>query len=149
MTIHLYIMDSFEEMLDGVYDKLESCTNSAKMQSKISLQPPELIKHGHHFIWKNVKEFLRVVNKPPEHVIKFLSEELKCQMTWITESKSDGLNIDYDRLSSSMISELMKKYVLEYVYCKKCKSTNTAITKDSQIRRYLFVCQNCGDQYYH
>lgn len=149
MTIHLYIMDSFEEMLDGVYDKLESCTNSAKMQSKISLQPPELIKHGHHFIWKNVKEFLRVVNKPPEHVIKFLSEELKCQMTWITESKSDGLNIDYDRLSSSMISELMKKYVLEHVYCKKCKSTNTVITKDSQIRRYLFVCQNCGDQYYH
>ena len=75
--------------------------------------------------------------------------ELKCQITWITESKSDGLNIDYNRLSSIMITDLMKKYVLEYVYCKKCKSTNTIISKDSQIRKYLSICQNCGDQYYH
>lgn len=142
-------MNSFEDMLEEVYEKLESCTNSMKMQSKISLPPPELIKHGHHFIWKNVKAFLKVVNKPPEHVVKFFSDELKCQITWITESKSDGLNIDYNRLSSIMITDLMKKYVLEYVYCKKCKSTNTIISKDSQIRKYLSICQNCGDQYYH
>ena len=101
------------------------------------------------FIWKNIKEFLRVVNKPPEHVVKFFSDELKCQITWITDSKSDGINIDYDRLKSTTINELMKKYVLEYVYCKKCTSTNSIISKDSQLRKYLFVCQNCGDQYYH
>ncbi len=142
-------MESFDIMLDDVYDKLESCTSSAKMQSKIILPQLELVKHGHHFIWKNMKAFLRIVNKPPEHVVKFFSEELKCQITWITESKSDGVIIDYDRLSSSTISELMKKYVLEYVYCKKCKSTNSIISKDSQVRKYLFVCQNCGDQYYH
>jgi translation initiation factor 2 subunit 2 len=142
-------MDSFDIMLDDVYDKLESYTNSAKMQSKITLPQPELIKHGHHFIWKNMKQFLKIVNKPPEHVVKFFSDELKCQITWITDSKSDGVNIDYDRLTSSTITELMKKYVLEYVYCKKCKSTNSIISKDSQLRKYLFVCQNCGDQYYH
>lgn len=142
-------MDSFDMMLDDVYEKLESCTNSVKMQSKIIIPSPELTKHGHHFIWKNIKTFLKIVNKPPEHVVKFFSDELKCQITWITESKSDGINIDYDRLSSSTITELMKKYVLEYVYCKKCKSTNSIISKDSNVRKYLFVCQNCGDQYYH
>ena len=142
-------MDYFDIMLDDVYEKLESYTNNIKMQSKITLPKPELIKHGHHFIWKNMKDFLRIVNKPPEHVVKFFSEELKCQITWITESKSDGINIDYNKLSSTTINELMKKYVLEYVYCKKCTSTNSIISKDSQLRKYLFVCQNCGDQYYH
>jgi translation initiation factor 2 subunit 2 len=142
-------MNSFDEMLDDVYEKLESHTNSVKMQNKITLPPLELTKHGHHFIWKNIKAFLKIVNKPPEHVVKFFSDELKCQITWITESKSDGINIDYARLTSTTINELMKKYVLEYVFCKKCKSTNSIISKDSQVRKYLFVCQNCGDQYYH
>ena len=79
-------MNSFEEMLDEVYDKINSCTNNTQIQSSITLPNPELIKHGHHFIWKNIEVFLKIINKPAEHFIKFLSNELKCQIIWITES---------------------------------------------------------------
>ena len=142
-------MNSFEEMLDEVYEKINSCTNNILTQSNITLPTPELIKHGHHFIWKNIDVFLKIINKPAEHFIKFLSNELKCQIIWITESYTDGINLDYNKLNSKIIYDMMKKYILEYVYCKKCKSTNTQITKDTQLRKYLFVCQNCGDQYFH
>lgn len=130
---------SFEEMLDQVYELLDE-----NIKEKIDLQIPEpvLIRSGNNNIWKNIKEFLKITNKPPDHLMHFLNVELSNVVTWISDKKSDGVIIK-EKIKPEKIINLMKKYIVEYVICKSCKTNNIEITKDNKIRTYLLKCNNC------
>ena len=53
-------MESFNDMLNKLYLKLESSVFK-KNNIKIILPEPILIKSGHKTIWKNAKEYLRLL----------------------------------------------------------------------------------------
>lgn len=135
---------SFDQMLNELYDNLNQSNNNLK----IILPEPQLIKNGSNFIWKNVKEYLKLVKRPPEHFINFIKKETNWQINWITSSKSDGLILNQKRLNNGQIIDIMKSYLKEYVICKGCKSTYTYIEKDKNIRKYNFSCLNCHNEYY-
>jgi len=42
------------------------------------------------------------------------------------------------------IESLLRKYIVEYVTCKACRSPNTTLTKDSVSRLYFMQCEECG-----
>ena len=42
------------------------------------------------------------------------------------------------------IESLLRKYIVEYVTCKMCRSPNTTLTKDSVSRLYFMHCDDCG-----
>lgn len=42
------------------------------------------------------------------------------------------------------IESLLRKYIVEYVTCKACRSPNTSMTKDSVSRLYFMQCEECG-----
>lgn len=137
-------MESFEDMLNELYDNLDQ---NNKVVS-VALPEPKLIKNGNNIIWKNVKEFLRLTNRPPDHFTTFLNKDCNCQVNWITESKSDGLIFTQKKIKAVHIIDYMKLYLKEYVVCKSCKSYNTTIIKDSSIRKYNLICLNCKNEYY-
>jgi translation initiation factor 2 beta subunit (eIF-2beta)/eIF-5 len=115
---------------------------------KISLPDPVIIKNGSNIIWKNVKEFLRITRRPPDHFVNFLRKESNCVINWISESKSDGLTFSQKKLKSDFLIDHMKIYLKEYVICKSCKSINTYIERDKNLRKYNFICINCNNQYF-
>lgn len=135
-------MSSFEQMLDNLLNKIE------KKQNKINiiLPDPVLIKSGNNIIWKNIKEYLKIIKRPPTHFINFLNYELSCLINWISESKSDGCIIHL-KIKSNTIIDLMKKYIKDYVLCKSCQSINTIINKDKTLKKYNFICYDCNNNY--
>lgn len=137
-------MESFEDMLDELYDNLDQNNQIVS----VVLPNPELIKSGSNFIWKNVKEFLKITNRPPDHFMNYLNKNCNCQVNWITESKSDGLIFNQKRITVMNIIDFMKNYLKDFVICKSCKSYNTTIEKDQTIRKYNFICHNCKNEYY-
>lgn len=137
-------MESFEEMLVELYNNLDQNNDIFK----ISLPEPIIIKNGSNIIWKNVKDFLRITKRPPDHFLNFLRKEGNVVINWISESKSDGLIFSQKKIRSDFLIDQMKLYLKEYVICKSCKSINTYIEKDKQIRKYNFICKNCDNQYF-
>jgi translation initiation factor 2 subunit 2 len=137
-------MESFDEMLVELYNNLDQSNEVFK----ISLPEPIIIKNGSNFIWKNVKDFLRITKRPPDHFVSFLKKESNCVINWISESKSDGLTFSQKKLKNDFLIDHMKIYLKEYVICKSCKSINTYIQRDKQLRKYNFICINCNNQYF-
>jgi translation initiation factor 2 subunit 2 len=137
-------MESFEQMLVELYDNLDQNNEVFK----ISLPEPNIIKNGSNVIWKNVKDFLRITKRPPDHFLSFLRKEGTVVINWISDSKSDGLIFSQKKLRPDFLIDQMKTYLKEYVICKSCKSINTYIERDKQIRKYNFICKNCDNQYF-
>jgi translation initiation factor 2 subunit 2 len=133
---------NFEEMLDILLNKID------KKQNKINITLPDpiLIKSGNNIIWKNIKDYLKIVKRPPIHFMNFLNYELSCLINWISDSKSDGCII-HQKIKSNTIIDLMKKYIKEYVLCKSCQSINSIITKNKTLKKYNFICYDCNSNY--
>ncbi len=136
-------MNSFLVMLDKIYNNMDQNKNV----DKFILPDPELIKNGNNIHWKNVKDFLKLVKRQPDHFLNYLGSQLSCKVNWISESKSHGLII-YKKIKSPQIIDIMKNYLVNYVICKSCKSSNTYLEKDKTIRTYNFICTNCENKYY-
>jgi translation initiation factor 2 beta subunit (eIF-2beta)/eIF-5 len=137
------IDELFEMMLDNLYNNLQL----KKTSTKIVLPDPILIKSGHKTIWKNAKEFLRLFNRHPDDFITYVNNNTIAKINWITESKSDGC-IFQTKAKKDYIFELMKDYIIKRILCNSCKSIDTTVTKDNNIRKLCFKCNNCNNELY-
>jgi translation initiation factor 2 subunit 2 len=133
----------FELMLNDIYKIIEE---SKIQRDKIILPDIILIKNGTKIIWKNIKEYIKIMKRTPEHFYNFLLFETSNKINWISESKSDGLNFQY-KIKLDNIKLLVNKYLIQCVICKECKSYNTKLIKDNKIRKYNFLCQDCKTSY--
>ncbi len=94
--------------------------------------------------WKNVKDYLRVVRRHPDHFMDFLKDQLPGKdVNWYSGSKSDGLIIHGKYQKQAEVSELAIKYVKTFVVCSSCGSADTSLTKQSS-KSHEFECQSCG-----
>ena len=135
-------MESFDEMLASLYSNLELKNNNIK----IVLPDPILIKIGQKTIWKNVKEYLKLFDRDPDHFIDYINNETTNNIFWITESKSDGC-IFQNKTKKNYVFELMKKYIKEKVLCKNCHTINTKLVKIKELRKYKLCCTECKSEY--
>jgi translation initiation factor 2 beta subunit (eIF-2beta)/eIF-5 len=136
-------MESFEEMLDNLYSNLEFKNNSIK----IVLPEPILIKSGQKTIWKNVKEYLKLFDRDPEHFIDYINNETTSKIFWLSESKSDGC-IFQNKTKKDYVFEIMKKYITDKVLCKNCHTINTKLNKIKELRKYQLYCSECKSEYF-
>jgi len=135
-------MESFEEMLDNLYSNLEFKNNSIK----IVLPDPILIKSGQKTVWKNVKDYLKLFDRDPDHFIDYINNETTNKVFWLTESKSDGC-IFQNKTKKDYVFELMKKYIKDKVLCKNCHTINTKLKKIKELRKFQLCCTECKSEY--
>ena len=128
---------SFEERLDEVYQKL-----GTKKSKKITIPKPILERGTTKIHWKNVKQLLKIIRRPPDHFISFLNSEIDNKASWKTASKSDGMLLT-GRFTIKDIYRLITKYLNTYVTCSICQSVNTSIKRDVSLRKYQLHCKNC------
>jgi translation initiation factor 2 subunit 2 len=134
-------METFENMLDDLYNNLDL----KKSNPRIVLPEPILIKSGHKTIWKNPKEFLVIFNRSHNDLTTFINTETNATINWISESVLDGC-IFSSKVKKDYIYELFKKYVNERVMCKSCKSLDTILERNQELRKYNFKCNNCNNE---
>ena len=133
---------SFEERLEEVYQQLYQEDNI----EKLVLPDPDIEVTTTNTMWKNVKSFLKLINRPPKHFIEFLSYQLNTEVTQKSSSLSHGL-ILIGKQQKKKIVPLIEKYMNEYVICKYCNSYKSKLKKDDSIRKYIFNCYSCKSSY--
>lgn len=133
---------SFEQRLEEVYQQL----GNKEEKEQLVLPNPNIEVTTTNTMWNNVKDLLKKINRPPDHFISYLSNQLDTEVTQKTKSLSDGLVI-IGKHKKQKISPLIEKYMKSYVVCKYCNSYKTKIKKNESIRKYVFSCKSCQASY--
>jgi len=132
----------FYNMLNDVYSDLDSLSST---NSKLIIPDPIIKQNTTNTCWENVKKTLQAINRPPDHFIEFLNKELKTG-EWISSSKSDGI-LMIGKIKSAQIKYVISEYIKQYVICNVCKSTDTIMDKNKDLRVYYLECNKCKSQY--
>ncbi|KAI8992633.1 domain found in IF2B/IF5-domain-containing protein [Pilobolus umbonatus] len=131
---------SYDELLDRVFNILrQNNPELAGEKKKYTIVPPSIHREGNKkTIFANVAEISKRLHRPAEHVIQFLFAELG------TTGSIDGAQrlVIKGRFQQKQIENVLRRYIVEYVTCKTCKSPNTIMTKDNRL--YFVTCEHCG-----
>ena len=134
--------ENFNDMLNDVYSELETIST---INSKLIIPDPIMKQNTTNTYWDNVKKILQAINRPPDHFIEFLNKELKTG-EWISSSKSDGI-VMIGKFKPIQIKHVISEYIKKYVICNICKSTDTVLEKNKELRLYYLHCHKCKSQY--
>ncbi|CAN3374706.1 hypothetical protein DIURU_002313 [Diutina rugosa] len=108
---------------------------------KFKIPPPVCQREGSKkTMFTNVQEIATVLQRNPEHLIQFLFAELG------TSGSIDGEKrlILKGRFQPKQMESVLRRYIVEYVTCKTCKSMNTELKRESSNRLHFLSCKACG-----
>ncbi|KAL4402790.1 translation initiation factor eIF-2 beta subunit [Malassezia pachydermatis] len=110
-------------------------------KKKYTMVPPVVQRDGSKkTVFANVIEICKRMHRQPDHVIQYLFTELG------TTGSIDGSQrlVIRGRFQPKQIENVLRRYIVEYVTCKTCRSPNTLLTKENRI--YFMTCEACGSQ---
>ncbi|WPK24228.1 hypothetical protein PUMCH_001495 [Australozyma saopauloensis] len=109
--------------------------------SKFKIPPPICQREGSKkTLFSNVQAIATVLQRNPEHLILYLFAELG------TSGSIDGEKrlVLKGKFQPNQIMTVIKRYILEYVICRTCKSINTELKRESSNRLHFLSCNACG-----
>jgi translation initiation factor 2 subunit 2 len=130
----------YETLLKRIYDTLRE--NNPEMSGdkrKLQLVPPQVIREGSKkTAFANVQDLAKRLGRAPEHLTSFVLAELG------TTGSVDGSQrlIIKGRFQQLQMETVVRKYVLEYVTCKTCRSADTRMHKENRL--FFVTCEQCG-----
>jgi len=125
----------YKDLLKKVREKLPK-----SIFERARFEIPRIRGHiqGNRTILSNFLQIANVLNRPPEHLLKFILKELAAP----GEIKKSGSVIIGTKVSASRINEKIKEYANTFVLCSECGKPDTKIEKE---KNFLFIkCQACG-----
>ncbi|CAH7680474.1 eukaryotic translation initiation factor 2 subunit beta [Phakopsora pachyrhizi] len=135
---------TYDELLGRFYQALylsHPSLSAGGTKKRYTLAPPSVHREGNkRSIWANVAEICKKMHRQPEHVIQFLFAELG------TSGSVDGNGnlVIKGRFQQKQIENVLRRYIVEYVTCKTCKSPDTLLEKDNRL--YFVTCESCGSK---
>ncbi|KJA17786.1 hypothetical protein HYPSUDRAFT_70421 [Hypholoma sublateritium FD-334 SS-4] len=135
---------TYQELLTRFYASLHAA-NPALLSSagkkRYTIAPPQLFREGNKkSIFANVTDICKKMHRQPEHVIQYLFAEMG------TTGSVDGAGrlVIKGRFQQKQIENVLRRYMVEYVTCKTCKSPDTLLTKENRI--FFMACEACGSR---
>ena len=124
------------------YDDLlkRACSEMPEVSTKRErLELPRLYINivGMRTIISNFKEIADILDRDPQHILKFLTREMATAATF-----HDSRAIFSGKFKRDSFQRLLERYLQNYVICPVCKRPDTKIFKD---KRLIFLdCNACG-----
>jgi len=134
---------TYEELLARIFRTLHSQNPdlSSASRKRYTIVPPSVFREGNKkTIFANIGDICKRMHRQPEHVIQFLFAELG------TTGSVDGEKrlVIKGRFQQKQLENVLRRYIVEYVTCKTCKSPDTILTKENRI--YFVSCESCGSR---
>jgi len=134
---------TYNELLNRFFRALHTANPALASSTgkRYTLAPPSIHREGNKkTIFANVTDICRRMHRQPEHVIQFLFAEMG------TTGSVDGAGrlVIRGRFLQKQVENILRRYIVEYVTCKTCKSPDTLLTKENRI--YFMACESCGSR---
>ena len=92
---------------------------------------------GMRTIISNFNEVADVLNRDPQHILKFLTREMATAATF-----NDNRAVFQGKFKRDSFERLLQRYMEAYVICPVCKRPDTKIVKEKRLS--FLVCNACG-----
>ncbi|KAI4182176.1 MAG: hypothetical protein L6R41_006145 [Letrouitia leprolyta] len=106
------------------------------------IPPPQCLREGNKkTIFANIADICKRIKRTDEHVTQFLFSELG------TSGSVDGSRrlVIKGRFQQKQIENVLRRYIVEYVTCKTCRSPDTELNKGEN-RLYFVTCNSCNSR---
>ncbi|KAL1873797.1 hypothetical protein VTK73DRAFT_760 [Phialemonium thermophilum] len=106
------------------------------------IPPPQCLREGNKkTIFANIAEICKRMKRTEEHVTAYLFAELG------TTGSVDGSRrlVIKGRFQQKQIENVLRKYIIEYVTCRTCRSPDTELVRGEN-RLYFVTCNSCGSR---
>lgn len=106
------------------------------------IPPPQCLREGNKkTIFANINEICKRMKRTDEHVTQYLFAELG------TSGSVDGSRrlVIKGRFQQKQIENVLRRYIMEYVTCKTCRSPDTELNKGEN-RLSFITCNSCGSR---
>jgi translation initiation factor 2 subunit 2 len=128
--------------MDFRYDELlkRACAQMPEVSLKVErLELPRLFINtvGMRTIISNFNEVADVLDRDPQHVLKFLTREMATAATF-----HDSRAIFQGKFQRDSFERLLLRYMESFVICPVCKRPDTKIMKEKRLS--FLVCNACG-----
>lgn len=125
---------NYDELLKRAYSQAPAV--SVKHE-RLMLPRLAVTTIGMRTIISNFKEVAEVLDRDPQHILKFLTRELATAAT-IQESRV----IFQGKFQQDSLERLIQRYMEVYVICPVCKRPDTKLVKEKRLS--FLVCNACG-----
>ncbi|KZW00967.1 hypothetical protein EXIGLDRAFT_112772 [Exidia glandulosa HHB12029] len=134
---------TYQELLNRFYSALHA-SNPALLSSagkRYTIAPPQIHRDGNKkSVFANIADICKRMHRQPEHVIQFLFAE----MGTTGSVDGNGRLVIKGRFLQKQVENVLRRYIVEYVTCKTCKSPDTLLTKENRI--FFMSCESCGSR---
>jgi len=106
------------------------------------IPPPQVLREGNKkTIFANISDICKRMKRFDEHVTQFLFAELG------TSGSVDGSKrlVIRGKFQQKQLENVLRRYILEYVTCRTCKSPDTELKKGEN-RLFFVTCNSCGSR---
>ncbi|PWW73786.1 hypothetical protein C7212DRAFT_284224 [Tuber magnatum] len=106
------------------------------------IPPPQVLREGNKkTIFANISDICKRMKRGDEHVTQFLFAELG------TSGSVDGSKrlVIRGKFQQKQLENVLRRYILEYVTCRTCKSPDTDLKKGEN-RLFFVTCNSCGSR---
>ncbi|CAD8169146.1 unnamed protein product [Paramecium octaurelia] len=129
----------YDQALERIIQLLKKNTIPLATPTRRLLQRPQIYKFGPKRIqWKNFEAFCNQINREAQHVSQYFFNLLGTEGQIADESL-----IIRGRQTSTQIEASIKKYLNVYVICSMCRSLDTSLIRDVELRIYIQECKAC------
>jgi translation initiation factor 2 subunit 2 len=126
--------EPYETLLKKAYANV---TEPSESVERFTVPEAKAYIEGKTTVLENFAEIADVVRRDQDHLMKFLLGELG------TAGKIDGNRAIFNgKFEPSLINNLIKNYVDDYVICSECGKPDTRLVKDDRV--LLLRCDACG-----
>lgn len=127
-------MDDYEALLDRAIANLPDMETT---DARFVIPEPKIMVEGKTTILDNFNNIVDVLNREPDHVMKYLTREMG------TAGKIDGPRAVFQgRFSKDQIKANIEAYVEEFVMCSECGRPDTQLMKMDRVM--VLKCAACG-----
>ncbi|KAJ1852491.1 translation initiation factor eIF-2 beta subunit [Coemansia sp. RSA 2703] len=131
---------TYQELLGRFFSILrDNNPDSIGIKGKYVMVPPHITRDGKkRTAFTNIDDIAKKMHRTPEHLIKYLYSELA------TTGSVDANKhlIIKGRFQQKQIENVLRRYIVEYVTCKTCKSGDTRLVKENSLN--FVKCESCG-----
>jgi len=104
---------------------------------RFSLKNVESYIEGNRTIIQNFKDISDLLNRDPNHLLKYLNRELATRGNF-----QGGRATFVGKFNSFLLNSLIKRYCEKFVICPVCNRPDTRIIKED---KFIFLqCDACG-----
>lgn len=124
----------YDDLLKRACSKM---TGVSLKQERLELPRLLITTVGMRTIITNFKELADVLDRDPQHILKFLTREMATAATF-HESRA----IFQGKFRRESFDRLLQRYMDSFVVCPVCKRPDTKILKEKRLS--FLICNACG-----